>query len=117
MIVFSLFWFLLIAAMAVLPMVKLQKGQATTWWDYTYPFTGVAVWFPLGMFNVGSIVSLSNFVIEVFWVAVVSVVVPWVRWLWSRFLGDKNKTWSFVLTLLPIVAAIAIRLMMPTLPE
>ena len=117
MIVFSLFWFLIIAAVAVLPMIKLKKGQRTTWWDYAYPFTGVATWFPLGMSKVGSTVSLSNFVIEVFWIAVVSVAVPWIRWLLSRFIGDKTKTWSFVLTFLPITVAIVIRLMMPTLPE
>ena len=117
MIVFSLFWFLIIAAVAVLPMVKLYKGQRTMWWDYAYPFSGVATWFPLGMSNIGSTVSLSNFVVEVFWIAVISVAVPWIRWLLSRFVGDKIKTWSFVLTFSPIVAAIAIRLTMPTLPE
>ena len=117
MIVFSLFWFLIIAAVAVLPMVKLQKGRRTTWWDYAYPFAGVATWFSLAMANVGSTVSLSNFVVEVFWIAVISVAVPWIRWLLSRFLNEKVKLWSFVLTFLPIIAALAIRLTMPTIPE
>ena len=117
MIVFSLIWFLLIAVVAVPPTVMLRRRQLTTWWDYAYPFTGGAAWFPLAMSNVGSTVSLSNFVVEVFWIAVISVVVPWVRWILTRFQMEKLKVRSLVLTFLPIVVAVVIRLAMPTLPE
>ena len=117
MIAFSLIWFLLIAVVAVPPTVMLRKIRRTTWWDYAYPFTGVAAWFPLGMSNVGSTVSLSNFVVELFWIAVVSVAVPWTCWILSRFQREQLKTWSFVLTFFPIVVAVVLRLTMPTLPE
>ena len=117
MIAFSLFWFLLIAVAAVPPTVMLRKIARTTWWDVTYPFTGVAAWFPLAMFNVGSTVSLSNFVVEVFWIAVVSVAVPWARWILTRFQLEQLKACSFILTFLPMVLAVVLRLTLPTLPE
>jgi len=115
MIAFSAIWFLLIAGIAIYPMLALRKHQRTTWWDYAYPFTGVIAWFSLGMSNIGSTVSLSNFVVEVFWIAVLSVVTPWGRWLLSR--KEMVQALSFLLTFLPIVAAVVIRLIMPTLPE
>ena len=115
MITFSAIWFLLIAAVAIYPTVSLRKCQITTWWDYVYPFTGVAAWFPLS--GVGSTVSLSNFVVEVFWIAVLSVLLPWGRWLLSRTGKEQIKTLSLLLTFLPILAAVVMRLTMPTLPE
>ena len=115
MIAFSVIWFLLIAAVAIYPTIAFRKRQRTTWWDYVYPFTGVAAWFPLS--GVGSTASLSNFVVEVFWIAILSVLLPWRRWLLSRTERDQIKTLSFLLTFLPILAAVVMRLTMPTLPE
>jgi len=92
MIAFSAIWFLRIAAVAIYPTVALRKSQRTTWWDYVYPFTGVAAWFPLS--GVGSTVSFSNFVVEVFWIAVLSVLLPWGRWLLSKTGKDQIKIWS-----------------------
>ncbi|MDD4872530.1 MAG: hypothetical protein PHR77_18425 [Kiritimatiellae bacterium] len=117
MIAFSAIWFLLIAGVAIFPMIALRKRQSTTWWDWVYPFTGIVAWFPLGMSNIGSTVSLSNFVVEVFWIAVLSVVIPWGRWLLLRTENKQVKTLCFLLTFLPILAAVVIRLTMPTLPE
>ena len=117
MIAFSAIWLLLIAGVAIYPMLALRKRQRTTWWDHVYPFTGVIAWFPLGMANIGSTVSLSNFVVEVFWIAVLSAVVPWGRWLLSRVERKQIKALSLLLTFIPIVAAVVIRLTMPTLPE
>lgn len=115
MIAFSAIWFLLIAALAIYPMFMLGRHQRTAWWDYFYPFTGVAAWFALSGF--GSTVSLSNFVVEVFWIAVLSVLLPWVRWLMSGTEKEPIKSMSFLLTFLPILAAAVMRLAMPTLPE
>ena len=117
MIAFSFIWFLLIAVVAIPPTVMLRKIRPTTWWDFTFLFTGVAAWFPLAMFGVGSTVSLTNFVVEVFWIAVVSVAAPWTRWILARFQGEQFKAWSFVLTFLPMFLAVVLRLTMPTLPE
>lgn len=117
MIGFSGIGLLLLAGVAVFPMLALRKRQRTTWWDYVYPFTGVMAWFPLGISNIGSTVSLSNFVVEVFWIAVLSVVIPWGRWLMSRVERKEITVLSFAMTFLPMVAAVIIRLTMPTLPE
>ena len=117
MIAFSIILFLFIAVMILFPVSAMRKRQKTTWWDYVYPFTGIVAWFPLGISNVGSIVSLSNFVVEVFFIAVISVIMPWVRWLLSKTEKEQIKALSFSLTILPIVTAVIIRLTMPTLPE
>ncbi len=115
MIAFSAIWFLLIAAAALYPTIALRRYQRITWWDYVYPLTGVIAWFPLS--GVGSTVSLSNFVVELFWIAVLSALLPWGRWLLSRIEKDQIKTLSFLLTFVPILAAVVMRLTMPTLPE
>jgi len=115
MVAFSVILFLVIAAVAIYPTVALRKHQRTTWWDYVYPFTGVAAWFLL--LGVGSTATLSNFVVEVFCVAVLSALLPWVRWLLSGTGKGQIITLSFLLTFLPILAAVIMRLTMPTLPE
>jgi hypothetical protein len=115
MVVFSAIFFLVIAAVAIYPTVALQKCQHTTWWDYVYPFTGVVAWFLL--LGVGSTATLSNFVVEVFCMAVLSALLPWGRWLLSGSEKDQIKMLSFLLTFLPILAAVVMRLTMPELPE
>ena len=117
MIAFFAICFLLIAGIAIYPTLALRKCQRMTWWDYAYPFTGVIAWFPLGISNIGSTVSLSNFAVEVFWIAVLSVIIPWGRWLLSIVERKQGNALSRLLTILPIVAAVIIRLTMPTLPE
>jgi hypothetical protein len=113
MIAFITLWFLIIAASAIYPTVALRKRQQTNWWDYVYPFTGVAAWFPLG---IGSIASLSNVVVEVFWIAALSALLPWARWLLSNPPKEVTKL-PFFFTFLPILTAVVVRLIMPTLPE
>jgi len=117
MIVFAAIWFPLIAGVGFFPTMALRKRQDTTWWDYAYPFTGVVAWVPLGMSGLGATVSMANFVVEVFWIAVFSALMPWGRWLIARFEGRRIRIFSLVLTFLPLVAALVIRLAMPTLPE
>ena len=61
--------------------------------------------------------SLSNFVVETFWVFVATIISPWVRVLLP---GKNNKTQlisSVSALLIPIIVAIALRAFMPTLPE
>jgi hypothetical protein len=115
MIAFLALLILLIAGFAAFPTMVLRKQQRITWWDYVYPFAGVVAWLCLS--GVGSTVSLSNMVVEIFWIAVLSVVIPWVRWGLSKIEMKRVKALSFLLTLMPILAAAVIRLTMPTLPE
>jgi len=61
--------------------------------------------------------SLSNLAIEISWITIASILVPWILWLFFRFQAKRAGALSFVLTLLPIIAAITVRLTIPTLPE
>jgi hypothetical protein len=117
MIVLSAFCILLIAAAAVAPTILLRKLQNTNWWDYAYPLTGVIAWFSLAMARIGSTVTLSNFVIEVFSVAAVSMIILWVRWFLARLQNGKLDVVLYLMTFLPITLALVIRLSMPSLPE
>jgi len=109
----SAVWLLLV----VFPVVALRKHQRLIWWDYVYPFAGLPVWFALTMMRVGATASLSNLVVEVFWMAVAAVVVPWARWILAWVGGARCKRVSTGLAFLPLMVAVIIRLVMPTLPE
>jgi hypothetical protein len=115
MIAFSAIWLFLIAGVTAFPMLALRKRKNMTLWDYIYPFTGIVAWFLIS--GTGSTVSLSNLVVELFWIAVISAAVPWACWILSGFDGKPLKAWSLLLTFLPIIAAVVIRLTVPTLPE
>jgi hypothetical protein len=111
------FWLVLIAALGIFPYIKLQQQQAITLWDYLSLFLGLVVWFLLVTIDVGRVATLSNFVIEVVVVVVISVAIPWLRWALSVRNRPVNAKWSFVLTLLPVLSSLVIRLLMPSLPE
>jgi len=116
MVAFFLILLLLIAVLVWAPTAMIRKHGSTTLWDFIYPFTGVIVWILLCALNVGSTMSLAN-IIEPLWIAALSITVPWGRWLMSRFLEKQVKVLSLALTLLPMVVAVIIRLVTPTLPE
>ena len=129
MISFPAIWSLFIAIFAIVPMIMLRKRQRTTWWDYVYPFSGVALWFPFllmslflcrwfNVVNVESVLPSSQVAAysEGYWIAVASIIVPWVRWFLScRFQKEQIKVLSFVLTFVPILSSI-IRVTMLILP-
>lgn len=117
MIFMTGFWFVLIAALGIYPYVRLQQRQTITLWDYLSLFGGMAAWFLLVAVGIGRVATLSNFVVESFVVAVISVIIPWLRWGVSLRKRPLEGRWSLVLTLLPLFAALVIRLSMPSLPE
>ncbi len=117
MIFMTGFWFVLIAALGIFPYVRLQQRQTITLWDYLSLFGGIAAWFLLVTAGIGRVATLSNFIIEAFAVVVISVIIPWLRWGASLRKRPFDARWSFVLTLLPILTALVIRLFMPSLPE
>ncbi len=117
MSIFLLILLLAIAAVGLVPTLLLRKQGKTTWWDWIHPFTGVIAWFPLAVFEVGSKVTLSNFAIEVLAIALLSAVIPWARLLLSRWPGGTVRLFSILLTFLPILSALLLRLTMPTLSE
>ena len=114
-----LFFVLLIIAGASLPAIKsIKRYKTLNQWDYIYPYTGMSLWFALTtIIKIGQTASLSNFVIENFWITVISIITPWLIFLLYK---TKNKSAEFIakgLTLLPIVFTIALRLLIKSLPE
>jgi hypothetical protein len=86
-------------------------------WDYGTPFYGTICWVLLISFDIGAIVSLSNLVVETFWIGIASIASPWIR---VAFPGKNKKTFllsSVFSLIIPITVAVLIRLLMPTLPE
>lgn len=87
-------------------------------WDYGVPVYGVMIWFLMESFRIGKdLASLSNFVVEVFWILAVSIISIWLRVI---FPGKENKTSqisSIVTVSIPIITAIILRMTMPWLPE
>src|SRR4030067_3191413 len=110
---------LLVIAGASLPATRsIKKLKTLNQWDYIYPYTGIPLWFALTtIIKIGQTASLSNFVIENFWITVISIVTPWLIFLLYK---AKNKSAEFIakgLTLLPIVFTIVLRLLIKSLPE
>lgn len=117
MIVF-LFLALFFIAGASIPAVKLtKKYKKIKIWDYTYPFLSIPIWFFLTVLDVGAAVSLSNFIIENFWISVVSILTPWVIYLLYRLNNKIAGMVAKILTLLPISFTVILRLLMESLPE
>lgn len=81
-------------------------------------FTGIPLWFVMAVFaKAGSPASLSNFIVEIFWITIVSCLTPWLILLLHKA-GNHIVTRSArFLTLLPASFAVALRLLMHTLPE
>ena len=117
MILATAVWFLLIAAVAAFPTLSLRRRRLATRLDDLYPFGGVVTWIALTLFDIGATASLSNFVVEVFWVALLSAVIPWIRWILTRWSREAPRGVPVFLALLPVLVAVALRMTMPTLPE
>ena len=91
--------------------------QNKIWWDYLFPFLGVPVWLILHALNVGEGVSGANFVVEMFWIFLASLSVPWIRVLLRYKENQFTYITSIFLTFIPIILTIYLRLTMPILPE
>ncbi len=111
------FFLSIIVVAAVTPLIFIKKKYRITWWDYTFPILGVPFWLILQAFEVGDKVSMTNFIIELFMILVVSISIPWIRFVMSFAKASYVSTISFFLTLSPVVMAICLRLTMPLLPE
>ena len=113
-----LFAEILIIAMFSIPAIRLIKNyKKISKWHYFYPFLGLIVWLVMAMFNIGRIITLSNFVVETFWITVVSAANPWVIFLLHKKGSKVGNLIANFLTILPIIFAIIMRLLIATLPE
>lgn len=94
-----------------------KLNKEARWWNYIYPFLGIPFWFILHSLDVGRGVSGANFVIEMFWIFVASVTIPWLRIVLLKIDLKGISILSFALTLFPLVLTFCLRLTMPLLPE
>ncbi len=107
----------IIAICAVFPVLLSRRRSKIIWWDYAYPFLGALLWFILKSFDVGGKISMSNFLIEMFLILLVSIAVPWLRFAMTFAKAGIFSAISFFLTFLPIAVTIGLRLTVPLLPE
>ncbi|HOY08648.1 MAG TPA: hypothetical protein PLB05_01065 [Candidatus Omnitrophota bacterium] len=110
---------LLIIAGSTIPAIKLTKKYKTmSTWDCIYPYIGIPLWLVLSsMLKIGQTATLSNFVIENFWITVISMATPWIT-LFMHKTGNKSAVLiAHGLTLLPVIFTVVLRLLMQSLPE
>ena len=104
-------------AVGVPPVLLSRKRIEVRWWDYALPFWATPLWVILEVLGVGATASLSNLVVEGFYVLLVSALSPWIRL--GLLLGSSR--WQQrayrIIYLLPIVFTVILRVLMPTLPE
>jgi hypothetical protein len=108
--------YMMLSAVALVPPVISKKGYRVTWWDYVFPLLGMPLWFVLRGFQVGDDISTTNFAFEVFFILILSVSVPWMRYYLAYCQAKMIAYLSFSLTLLPIVMTFFLRLTVPLLP-
>ena len=108
---------LLIAIFTAMPLYIVHVTKKITAWDMTYPFLGVAAWFFFCFIKMGSAVSLANTATELALIGLVSISVALLRLVIFRMQGNRASRLTGVLTVIPTLAAFALRQCMPTLPE
>ncbi|MEN8189086.1 MAG: hypothetical protein ABFS19_04515 [Thermodesulfobacteriota bacterium] len=107
----------IVVVSSVTPLLFSKEKMKITIWDYLFPVLGPLLWLALVWAQVGSTISSQNFLLEMFGVLMVSITVPWARFAVLYWQAKVAPTLSFVLTLAPMVIALALRLTVPTLPS
>ncbi len=116
-IVSSIVLFMLLSSVAIIPPIIGKKRYWITWWDYVFPFLGMPLWLILLAVGVGDDISTTNFVFEMFFIMILSVMVPWFRYYLAYSKARFIPALSFLITFLPILVTIALRFFVPLLPE
>ncbi len=107
----------IIVVSAVTPLLFSKGRMKITWWDFAFPVLGPMLWFALVWLKVGSEISSNNFLLEMFGVLMVSITVPWTRFILLFMKSKAAAVISFILTLSPMAMAILLRLTTNTLPS
>ena len=117
----------MLASLPIIALILIATGFPPTkmsrkyinigWWDYALPAVGLPIWILLTVADIGQTPSLSNLVIEAFWIIVASILVPWIRYAVLRFQPRYSPLIFHVLYAVPILTAVLLRMHMPTLPE
>lgn len=121
MIAFYAFLVLLVVAVisvsTIIPAILCSQKVKVTWWDYSFPFAGVLLWFLLWELGFGGKVSQSNFMVEMFVTIFVSIAIPWIRFALTFIKAGGVAYLLLFLSFVPSLVAISTRLLMPLLPE
>lgn len=115
--VYVVFIFSIVVATVVTPLILSRGRLMFTWWDYVFPFIGIPLWFILRAFHMGKEVSESNFIIEIFIVLIASIATPWLRFFLTFIKARVFSYISVLLTMVPVLVTVLLRLVMPFLPE
>ena len=101
-----------------LPPTRMSRKFITIhWWDYALPAIGLPIWVILTIAEIGETASLSNLVVEGFWVLIASAVTPWARYFLLRVKHRCMPVIFHFMYIVPAITAVLLRLNMPTLPE
>ena len=108
---------LILIAIGLPPTKMSRKYIKIRWWDYALPAVGLPTWILLTAAEIGDTASLSNLVIEGFWILVASVLIPWARYFVLKLRHRYASLLFRCMYTLPGITAVLLRLNMPTLPE
>ncbi len=114
---YAVFILSLVAVSVVTPLILSREKYRITWWDYAFPILGVPLWYVLQAVGIGDGVSMTNFILELFLILVVSISIPWIRFVLTFSNAGVVSNISFLLTFFPLIVAISLRLTVPLLPE
>jgi hypothetical protein len=108
--------YLMLSAVALVPPAITKTRYWITWWDYVYPLLTMPFWFALWKLHIGDDVSTTNFAFEVFFLLILSVATPWIRYYLAYSQKKMVVYLSNALTFLPIITTLIMRLSVPHLP-
>lgn len=108
--------YMMLSAVALIPPFITKTRYWVTWWDYVYPLLTMPIWFGLWKLHIGGEISTTNFAFEVFFLLILSVAIPWIRYYLAFSQAKMVACLSYALTLLPIAATFILRLTVPNLP-
>jgi hypothetical protein len=97
------------------PWIFFKKRVSWCKWEYGVPVYSIAAWFLTN--EVEHINSFTNGIVEVLFVIVLSSLAAWMRVIIPGKTKTASLTSSVFFTILPVVAAIVIRLTMVNLSD
>jgi hypothetical protein len=109
--------YMMLSAVALVPPSITKTRYWVTWWDYVYPLLTMPLWFALWKLHVGDAVSTTNFAFEGFFLLILSVAIPWIRYYLAYSQVKIVAYLSNALTFLPIITTVVTRLSVPNLPS
>ena len=109
--------YMMLSGVALVPPAITKTRYWVTWWDYVYPLLTMPFWLALWKLHIGGEISATNFAFEVFFLLILSVAIPWIRYYLAYSKAKIVGYLSNSLTLLPIVTTLIVRLSVPHLPN